>query len=244
MQLPRSVYELWWEVTERCSETRAPLDHVRWQVTTASTQAATSETPNWVAADNRIIVPPAMLDDGPAIRHVMLHAILKLPANTHPHAQFARRCGGVVACDGACALTDDDSTVAPRQATTPDSIRVSVFILPERPLRSAYDGSAAILVEAHNPLGHRVRVQRQRVDQRWVPATFSYVLRGPSIWISNNVRLPFPDATWFEAGETKRAVFDVRIGAPLTLGGLPEGMLELTGDYESKDTSVRIVVGR
>jgi len=54
----------------------------------------------WSLGGSRIVLTECIVDDGSAVRHEMLHAILQVGG--HPRAQFLGACAALVDCEGSC----------------------------------------------------------------------------------------------------------------------------------------------
>lgn len=231
---PLSVYGMWWDLVQSCSQRSKAIADVTWRTTLAAAGDDQGDLVRWVPATTRIDVPSTLVSNGALVRHAMLHAVLSLPPSVHPRDAFIRRCGGVVQCGDECATQGRPPSDSGAIDVPLSSIDVGVRIVPEAPSRDTLEGFAAVLVEARNPSTRRVVVKPRSSTDRWLSPLFTFELRGASMLVRNNARPPTPDFTIFEPGERKLQVFDLRIDLPPTQGGLPTGTLELKGAYQTK----------
>ena len=231
-------YALWWRVTQACSGRTGDLGAVTWyymrNTRTLSWQGQRVDA-YWIGDPDRVVIADSMRNDGPTIRHEMLHVLLQ--RNGHPRDAYLESCGGVVACNGACALEaglygSPAANALELPARTMDT-RVDVFA--PLPSEVSDSGAAAVMITIDNP----------RPEPIWV---------GLSVRESGDLQYPtfgavadFDDPTkvaklaveWWQssrfplgAGERRRWVWDV---------SLPPGRYGILG-YFNADTLPRQVI--
>ena len=237
---PPPAYARWWAMTEACAGRSGPLEAVTWFVVPGTVEfefRGRMVAGYWSAGSNRIVLAGKAQYDGPAVRHEMLHALVRRAG--HSSEMFLERCGGVVVCN-AC--------VADRVAPTPDPnavvvssefLDVSIDVALSDPSPQGGDGFITLTVVARNPAAYPVSVARATPGM----LTFSYELKGE--W-ENRVRglaaASHPELTMFAPGETKRHVFDFRIVDDGYGDGIAPGEHTLVGGYGRKSVSAVIVV--
>src|SRR5689334_5828736 len=120
---PPEVYARWWAMTSECAGVGGDLSAVHWYVVPDAQSLPVNgreAAAYWSQAGNQIVLTGPVVLDGGAVRHEMLHALLR--TGGHPRDQFLDKCAGVVNCPGQCI---DDGGPAP----PPDPNALSV--LPE-----------------------------------------------------------------------------------------------------------------
>lgn len=231
---PPAVYATWWKMTEACSGTVGSLDAVSWYLTPYSLADPRGGQPisgYWSAASNRIVLAGAASLDGGAVRHEMLHALVRTPG--HARNQFLGACAGVVVCQGPCI---GDAGLAPQsppgEIRVPgDAIEVSLEVVPTNP-RPSYDGGFfTVIVKARNPAAQPVFVTTTVGAPGQPSGTFFFHVHGPPRGISGREPLVDPSQSTFAAGETKRHVFDFLISTGPGPRTLPPGTYSVEGSY-------------
>lgn len=206
----------WWTLVEQCSGRSAPMSEIHWFVVPGSafTIDGTDYDGMWFRDGNKILLAQSALYHGSIVRHEMLHAILQ--RGSHPYAEFADHCGGVVSFG-------DDEQLAPSLALPPldadtpkidaHALVLGVNVSPTTVAQGLPDsGWVTITVSVTNPFAIPVlvRVRPLHPDQNW-GETFGYEreiggLRGwAAVYVSRDSLVPFA------AHETKRHVFDEQV---------------------------------
>jgi hypothetical protein len=207
MQAP-AQYAAWWRLTEECSgrtiDTRAihwysyPGTNVPFVFDGDSAQGV------WLPDDNAIIVSSAFIADGQLVRHEMLHALLHTAS--HPRDAFRVTCGGIVACEDACARDGGADPVPPPGADPIDIKRLTVSgrVFPPEISLSADAGWRTIIVSVSNP-GGAGWVRLPRIVGTSASATYGYVGENTSEEV---YYFTYADSMPFLSGETKRFAID------------------------------------
>src|SRR5205085_12613570 len=136
--LPPAFYGTWWHLTEQCSGMSGSLSNVHWYIIPGVSlfllkgQLVTGYS---VASANQIVLAGDMVNDGPDVRHEMLHQLLGAGTTGHPRSQFLGKCGGTVYCSSNCI---NDGGPAPARdpaaiAISPKDLDISVEVIPENP---------------------------------------------------------------------------------------------------------------
>jgi hypothetical protein len=243
---PPAIYSTWWNMTQACSELTGSLGAVTWFKTSEALGNTGHGEPvvgYWSSVSNRIVLMNSFVLDGAAVRHEMLHALLRQAG--HPRNQFLGKCAGTVPCQEACVR---DAGPFPQPPESPihiggDSLDLAVSIDPTTP-DSANGGFFAITVVAHNRSAHWATVTPS-VSSTDTLRTFSFDVSGPNGAVAGRDTYFDPSQRIFAPGETKRAVFDFRIGDGAFVQQLPNGNYVARGgfsDYSSADNP--FVIGR
>ena len=151
---PPARFALWWQLTETCSGVPGNYSSISWYVvpnTTTLSYQGRQVYGYWLGNPDRIVLADYYHNNGPIVRHEMLHVLLHRTG--HPRADFLTACGGVVACDGACVA--DAGGTAPPPASAPElqprevGTRFDVMSLP--PAGVADTVPVAVMVTITNP---------------------------------------------------------------------------------------------
>jgi hypothetical protein len=233
-------------MVESCSGVSRPLANVTWFGIPGSVFELDGEivTGYWTAASNRIVLADSVRLDGSVVRHEMLHALIR--QSGHPRSAFLEKCAGLVSCTPDCVADaglkfTDNSGVA---RVPPDSLDVSIQILPNPPTFAVDGGVFSVVVSAHNRAQHAVNVALPAVTGIPV-APFSYDIRllaAPSPRISGAFNLEDPSVTTFAAGETKRQYFDFNIGSAIHNRTLAPGTYRFAGSYGTRTAVLTNIV--
>jgi hypothetical protein len=148
-------FALWWRLTQACSGLTGNFASVSWYVvpnTGTFSYDGKQVYAYWIGDPDRIILSDSLRDDGPTVRHEMLHALRHLVG--HPRAAYLEACGGIVACTGECSVEAGEykapSASAPELQPREVATRVDVF--PPLPAEGVDGGAAAVLITITNPL--------------------------------------------------------------------------------------------
>lgn len=238
---PPPVYQLWWNLVERCSGLTGDFNAVRFYQEpgqSIATAGADSANAYWFAAGNRIVVGGLNLYAGPVLRHEMLHALLgAIGTNGHPHAYFVDKCGGIVHCSITCATEDGPLPVVDAGAPviSPRQLEVSVRMDPEQIDPRQYGGWMAVTVTATNPLATSAWVTIPAPPMESFGPTFGFSM---AAGLAQSVS-SYDTRAAFQAHETQRELFDVQLapGAPLQ-----PGQYDLRGYFATDTTAPEPVV--
>ncbi len=223
---PPPVYSTWWQMTQVCSAINGSLASLTWYKTDQvvhDTQSGDVIAGYYVRGSNRIVLTATVMTNGGIVRHEMLHALLKRAG--HPRAQFLGSCAGTVDCEGPCAA-DAEPYQAPPQSpiSVPgDSIEITLAVEPQTPTRSVDEGRFTLTVFARNRTARWIAIAPTAGAD--AEQTFSFGVDGVNGATGGDRRASDPSYKIFAPGETKRQVFDLRIG------DYPFGNQLLPGDY-------------
>lgn len=229
-----AVYARWWALTEACSGRTGDLAAIhwfqvpgRWDFPTSDGREVSGYT-EW--RRDRIVLAGDLVYDGATVRHEMLHALLR--QSGHPDAQFRGSCAGLVGLPGTpWFLPTEDYAHLP-----PDSLVVAIDaeLLPRET-----DGERwlSALVTVRNSRGRAALVAAP--GDAVTPRSFGYLLRGPSGGYQGGVVATDSSVLFFEPFETKRWLFEFRVGTATALGfvgidSIGPGTYQVQGDYATR----------
>jgi hypothetical protein len=243
---PPPVYDKWWTMVESCSGVSRPLANVTWFGIPGSAFQLGSDivTGYWTAASNRIVLADSARLDGLVVRHEMLHALIR--QSGHPRSAFLEKCAGLVSCTPECVADAGPSGTANigYPSVPPDSLDVSIEILPNPPTFRVDGGVFSIVVSAHNRASHPVNISLPTVGGQRV-APFSFEIRGFSALaprIAGSLDLTDPSVTTFAASETKRQYFDFNIGTVVRNRTVAPAGYRFTGSYATRSASLSPII--
>lgn len=232
-------------MTQACSGITGSLGAVTWYKTDQPLNNPQTGDPiigYWNSANNQIVLVSSAMLDGEAVRHEMLHALVRKPG--HPRNQFLGNCAGTVACQGACitdAGTFPPPPVSPIQVTG-DSLDITMSIAPRNPTPAVDGGFFTITVFVRNRSAHWATV---------MPAftytdplrSFTFVVLNSDIagGLTGGEIAVDPSERIFAPGESKKQVFDFRIGDDAFGQQFPAGNYIVRGgysDYLSGDSTL------
>ena len=210
---PPPVYARWWSMVESCSGIKGSLDAIQWYA--APGPLVNPEDPDalingyWSAASNRIVLDLNHTINGRVVRHGMLHALIRIQG--HPRGAFLDRCGGIVSCGATCVRDAGDAPTPGSSVmrVNPSALEVTGEVS-QLAAGAATGGSlATFTVSAHNPLPYPVVVLLPPRPGGDVRRSFTYDIRESSgEGVSSRDLALDPAITFFNPGETKRAVLD------------------------------------
>ena len=235
---PPARYALWWRLTQACSGISGDLAAVSWHVVpntrTVSYQGKQVDA-YWIGDPDRIVLADSLRNDGPTVRHEMLHVLLQ--RNGHPRDAYLEACGGVVACNGACALEAGlyGSPPEPAPELQPRDVDTRVDVFAPSPAEVADSGAAAVLITITNPRAEPVWVRltpRESGDFQYptfgVVADYDDPARIAKLAIEWSKSDRFP----LDAGERRHWVWE---------GSFPRGRFGILG-YFNVDSLPRQVI--
>ena len=229
---PLGVYALWWDVTKACSQLSAPIPVVNWYMVPRVNEFVVGEEPAaglWWADSNRIVVAEGFLDNGMLVRHEMLHALGQFGG--HPPLYFRDRCGGIVSCGGHGCLKDAGPLPNPPAnalKVNPADMQIAVAVAPAV-YEKTNGGWVVITVSVTNPRSVPVWVKLTPMASSSSAQTLGFQLGQ----LTTGTEAITGTLMGFAAGETKRASFDLRLGA---LGGISAGSYAVRGVFNDDST--------
>ena len=227
---PPAVYAHWWAMTEACSGRSGDLGAVHWYRVPGSQFVLGEQSVGgyWSHYANRIVIAEQSIEQGPMVRHEMLHALLQ--TGKHPRSQFLGACASLVACQGICVQKTGPSHPAQEAYVLlpPESLDVASrgeLLPPES------DGQRwlALEVTVRNPLERAVLVAAP--SDSVTPPTFGYDLRGPSGGIEGGEVAADSSTLFFKPLETKKWLFEFRVTSDLSEYHIPPGTYLVRGGY-------------
>jgi len=230
---PPAVYSTWWNMTQACSGLTGSLAAVTWYKTSQVLHdVGTGDViiGYWTAGSNRIVMVASAMLDGGAVRHEMLHSLIG--QGGHPRSQFLGKCAGTVDCARSC-ITDGGAYPPPPESPIHepgDSIDLTVEIAPTNPTSGFDGGFFSITVTAHNRSAHWATVTPV-FPTTDTASTFSYDARSPAQERTGGEIADDPSQRIFAPGETKKHVFDFRIGDDPFLQQLQAGNYAVRGGF-------------
>jgi hypothetical protein len=158
----------------------------------------------------------------------MLHALTGV--TNHPRWLFFERCGGVISCDDDCRQEAGGATSIAQ--STPefhrDSILVSVDFAPrEVSLSGGTHGCVTVVVSVENLHGTARQLSGQISGFGWT------IDRVPINLVGS------PLSVGFEAGETKRRVFECPVAG--RLNGIEPGTYRVRGVFGGIESQIRLL---
>jgi hypothetical protein len=158
-------FALWWRLTQACSGITGDYASVSWYVvpnTTTLTFQGKQVDAYWIGNPDRIVLADAHRNDGPIVRHEMLHALRH--RDGHPRDAFLSACGGVVACNGDCAAETGGYATPPVSALElqPRDVGPRVDVFAPLPAEVDSGGAVAVMITVTNPRTEPVWVRLTR----------------------------------------------------------------------------------
>jgi len=210
-------FALWWRLTQTCAATTGNFAGVSWYVvpnSTTVTYQGKQVDAYWIGNPDRIVLADARKNDGPIVRHEMLHALLH--RNGHPRDAFLTACGGVVACDGECALETGGYATPPTSAPEllPRDVGTHVDVIPPLPAEVGNGTPVAAMVTITNPRSEPVWIRLAPRDPGdLVYQTFGVVVDNDANAIAALLADSWPtDRFALGAGESRHWVWDGTLG--------------------------------
>jgi hypothetical protein len=226
---PPAVYQHWWAMTEACSGRSGDMSAVRWYEVPGSAMVHKGQTVNgyWSSLANEIVLPEDYVHAGFAVRHEMLHALLR--EGGHPRDQFLGACAALVDCGDLCAR--DAGAWNPPMPFVPepaDSVVVTAEIA-LAPLDADGDRWLSLWVSVRNPSARAIFVESPVVSP--TPPAFGFDVRGPKGGIALTEAASDSSRFFFEPLETRRFLFEFLVADTLTSFSLPPGDYVMRGVY-------------
>ena len=236
---PPSVYERWWSMVESCSGLSRPMGDVPFYVVRGTNEIPLENGDKvaayWSPAGDWIVVAEYYQMFGQVVRHEMLHALLERTG--HPREIFLDRCAGVNHCGPSCR-SDAGPPAAPSSSMArvpPSHFVLGLEVSPQTPRLSAEEGFFSITVTAQNPSTDAVVL-----DVAGGNPIFSLEFFGPAGDFLQNQYAVDIERLRFAPGETKRQVYDFRIGPRDASGwAYPPGEYVMRGAYGNAWTASR-----
>jgi hypothetical protein len=211
--LPPAIYSTWWEMTQACSGQTRSLASVTWyQTNEPQVDPRTGEQVigYWSLASNRIVMAASAKLLGGAVRHEMLHALLQ--EGRHSRGEFLGKCAGTVDCQQACILDAGPFPNPPQQPIRVAASDMALTVAVDPPNPDGQNGGFfTITVSAHNPSNSWATVAPVFAETDTLTA-FGFDVRGQGGDVHESELALDPSQRIFAPGETKKMVFDFRIG--------------------------------
>jgi hypothetical protein len=222
---PPSVYARWWAMAQSCSGVTGNLGDVAFHQVPGvpSFQHNDDQVLGfWTNDGNRIVLAGDATLNGSAVRHEMLHALIRVGG--HPRDQFLGKCAGVVDCFQACVADAGSAPAADPFATvlTPTALQVTVDVTPVTPTSQLDGGFFTVTVNARNP--NATPGVAKLGPTNVGAAAFRYDVRGPTGATTGATGVIDASTVTFKPGETKRQVYDFSIGNSFPQRRLPAGV--------------------
>ena len=240
--VPPPKYRVWWELVESCSGRQVPFESVAWFKVPVGELVIRGETAAgaWFVFGNRIAMVDSWSDNGPVVRHEMLHAILE--TGDHPKDYFREKCGDEIAYSlfGPPPPALEDGV-----AISPYALHADAVLFPARPSLSAYNGRVTIVVRVRNPTNRNAYLDLEW--NRHAHCAFGFMLSSATDpqrmkWDCSYLEASEDGRIYFRPGETRRIVFEV---LP-TYGGRifpaePVNLSAIVADNLRRTTTVRLL---
>lgn len=230
--MPPSRYRAWWDVVESCSGNVLPFESISWFTVPPGHLDVRGESAAgvWYGDTNRIVIAQGWRDDGPLVRHEMLHALLNTSA--HPAEFFQSRCADLVACSGECEVRP----VLPNATeVAAEVLQVSITLFPRAPSVTLHEGWATIVVDVHNPSGGNVFVPFQRFTSVTCPVGYFIVSASrPDRHDAGCAYLDYDVSdlrVYFRPRERRRLVFEADLRAPDSGGSFEDEVINVSAVY-------------
>jgi hypothetical protein len=229
---PPPSYGLWWSVVERCSGLSGDFREVSWYQVPGARNVpvgADSVVGYYQPVTPRVLMAGQSIANVSAVRHEMLHALLREKAANHPVEYYRDRCGGLVDCSGHCA-EEVGAPVIPDGAmiVAPGQLEVDVESMPESPSASEFGGRMTLVLRVRNPWNQPVWVNLARARDGTVPLFGVGIYNGQT-----HTGVTASRRIGFAAGETRHYPFDTRTTA--------SGVFALRGWFNAETTAMKAV---
>jgi len=240
-----AVYARWWAMAESCSGVTGSLRDVSFLQVPGVAQFdhnGTSVIGFWTNDGNRIVLAGDAMLDGGNVRHEMLHALIRVGG--HPRDQFLSKCAGTVDCGQQCIADAGPAPAADPAALSisPATLEVTAEITPKAPTSNLDGGFFTVTVSVRNPTTTPTIARLGATNQRAL--AFRYDVSGTMGGVAGGEIVLDASSVTFDAGETKRHVFDFAIGNNIPGNRLPPGLYTMRGGYGSHlTTPVSVPVG-
>lgn len=242
---PLPHYGRWWKMVEECSGISRRMGAIDWyQVPGGNFRSPSGGMANglYLQGSERIVLAEAVVDDGPIVRHEMLHAIIRRNDSETPHPAdyFLRRCSGVVDCRQGCIETAGpiDVPSAPTKPATVLQITLEVDSVVNREEFPDFV-YVPVAVRARNPLDQAIRVELP--PYAGLRSSFILDVEPPSgtfgVWDATAYARD-PLAGYFDPGETKQYVFDLYL--PKAAIGVWSARGSFANNWQSVRSSFRL----
>ena len=227
------VYGKWWAMTSECSGATGSMSTVQWFVVPGVSlfwRDGNVVNGYWSREGNAIVLAEGAVEDGAVVRHEMLHALQDEGRHTRT---FMERCAGIVGCMSACvqAARGSAPVVAALPRASASEMLIDVAIDPlERGLSG--DGYFALTVSVRNPSRDSVVVVLPPSPESAAVSWFRFELTNGTVVVMNSTPARSRGRWSLHQGETRRAVFDLRLSQALEgAGGLTPGTYAVRGGF-------------
>ncbi len=225
---PPPVYERWWSMVESCSGLSRPMGEVPFYVVRGANSIPLENGDGvaayWSPAGDWIVVAEYYQMFGSVVRHEMLHALLRRTG--HAREIFLDRCAGVALCGPTCRRDAGPAPVpsASMPRLHPSDLALGLEVSPQAPRPSEDQGFFTIIVTARNSSSEAVLVEGG--------GGFSLEFSGPAGDFFERHPPVAIESFLFAPGETKRQMYDFRIGPSDATGrAYPVGEYVMRGAY-------------
>jgi hypothetical protein len=218
-----AVYSRWWDLTQACSGRRRDLQQITWYRVPGDRFLLRGEPVGgyWDGQRNAIVLADSLVENGPFVRHEMLHA---LPAEAGHPTEFVDACGSVVTCTscgpwapppGYLLLPADSLDVQsyarllPRESDGQRWLSLEITVVHER-------NRAVVLDVPEHPAS---------------PRTFAFDIRGPLGGLSTGEIATDSSTIYFAPFATKRWTYEFRVASDLSSIHIPVGKHYVRGGY-------------
>ena len=210
-------FAMWWRMTQTCSGLTGDYASVQWYYvpnTTTLFYQNREVDAYWISDPDRIVLADARKNDGMIVRHEMLHALLH--RSGHPRDAYLVGCGGVVACDGGCALEAGSYESPPEDAPVlqPRDVSPRVDLFAPLPAEVTTVGAVAAMVTITNPRSVPVWVKLTPRES----GDFQYPTFGLTADFDDPTRIAAQGLAWSQGdrlplgvGENKRWVWEATL---------------------------------
>jgi len=244
LQFIPEVYAEWFRMTRECAAVSGEFDSLEWYVMPAAVAFIyEGRVLVGLTIGKRIVIAEHWVQEGPLVRHEMLHALLKQKG--HPRDQFVGKCGGIVTCETACLSETTPAPVDPNAVVVSSAaMQIGIRLDPARPDYNHDLGAFRFIVSVTNPFSYPVIVQLAPSGDAGPPASFRwrYQTVGGGLVLFHDSRASAPDVTRFAPGETKTMVYDFFLNGSFMVEPFQSGTYEFSGAFGDKWTGPSLMV--
>ena len=236
-------------MTAECSGKASSLSTVQWFVVPGVSlfwRDGSVVNGYWSREGNAIVLAEGAVEDGAVVRHEMLHALQDDGRHTR---SFVERCAGVVGCMSACvqaARLSAPVIAAALPRVSASEMLIDVAIDPLERGSTGSDGYFALTVSVRNPGRDSVVVELPRSPESAAASWFRFELSNGTTVLMNSTPAQESGSMVFAPGETRRAVFDLRLTQLLEgTGSQAPGTYAVRGGFGTQwSVSRSFVVGQ
>jgi hypothetical protein len=230
---PPAVYTRWWAMTEACSGHSGDFEAIRWYRVPGAAIHLNGVLVGgyWDSRGNRIVLPEQQVENASAVRHEMLHAIIR--KRGHPRDAFLEACASIVDCSQSCAKDAGEWRMPQPIHDVLPSESLEIDSRAELLAREA-DGQRwlELRVTARNPRATSMMIVDPRNPS--MPKAFASDVRGPDGGIGAFDVAGDSSRLYFRPYETKSRLFEFRVAPDLSAHHITPGRYLLSGGYASR----------